>query len=83
MFKGNLEVLLVSLDTEKEKCETFAKDMTCITSCDLEGWEGQSEGDYCVFATPTMYLLDANNKILIKPVSPGQIVAWLDVLKSR
>ena len=76
-------MILVSIDSNKEKCETFTKDITWITSCDLEGWEGQSARDYYVFATPTIYLLDANNKILVKPVSPRQIAAWLDMLRSR
>ena len=57
--------------------------MTWITSCDLKGWEGQAARDYYVFATPTMYLLDADNKILVKPLSPGQITAWLDMLRVR
>ena len=76
-------MILVSLDTDKEKYETFTKDITWITSCDLKGWEGQAARDYCVYATPTMYLLDANNIILVKPVSPGQTTAWLDKLRSR
>ena len=79
--KDDLEVILVSLDTDKEKYETFTQDMTWITSCDLKGWEGQAARDYCVFATPTLYLLDENNKILVKPISPGQITAWLDMLR--
>lgn len=57
--------------------------MTWITTCDLKGWEGQSARDYCVFATPTIYLLDADNKILVKPLSPGQTKAWLDMLRVR
>ena len=81
--KDDLEVILVSIDTNKEKYESFTKNMTWITSCDLKGWEGLAARDYCVFATPTMYLLDANNKILVKPISPGQITAWLDMLRVR
>ena len=73
--KDDLEVLLVSLDTDKEKYETFSKDITWITSCDFKGCEGQAARDYCVFDSPTMYLLDANNKMLVKPISPGQIAA--------
>ena len=57
--------------------------MTWITSSDLKGWEGQAARDYYVFATPTMYLLDANNKIMVKPLSPGQTTAWLDMLRNR
>ena len=38
--KDDLGVLLVSLDTDKEKYETFTKDIIWITSCDLKGCEG-------------------------------------------
>jgi hypothetical protein len=49
LFTDNLEVILVSLDTDKEKYETFTKDMTWITSCDLKGWQGQAARDYFVY----------------------------------
>lgn len=79
----DLEVILVSLDNEKEKYEAFTKDFPWISSSDLKGWEGQGARDYCVFGTPTLYLLDANNKIVLKPVSPEQIQAWLDMRKKE
>jgi thiol-disulfide isomerase/thioredoxin len=81
--QDDLEVVLISLDTEKEKYETFTKDMSWISSCDLKGWEGQAARDYCVFATPTFYLLDADNKIVLKPISPEQISAWLDMVRGK
>lgn len=81
--KDDLEVVLVSLDTDKEKYEAFIKDMDWVTTSDFEGWEGQAARDYCIFATPTLYLLDADNKILVKPVSPEQINAWLDMLRTK
>ena len=61
----------------------YVKELKWITNCDLTRMEGQAECAYCVFATPTIYLLDANNKILVKPVSPIQITAWLDMLRVR
>lgn len=73
----DLEVVLISLENEKETYEAFTKDFPWISSCDLKGWEGQAARDYCVFATPTLYLLDADNKIVLKPISPEQIQAWL------
>ncbi|MFV5686508.1 hypothetical protein ACM55I_13800 [Flavobacterium sp. GB2R13] len=45
--------------------------MTWITSCNLKGWEGQTARDYYVFATPALYLLNVDNKIRVKPISPG------------
>ena len=48
LFKDDLEVILVSLDTDQEKYKTFTKDMAWITSCDLKGWQGQAARDYFV-----------------------------------
>ncbi|WP_165930313.1 TlpA family protein disulfide reductase [Flavobacterium sp. GT3P67] len=48
----DLEVILVSLDNEKEKYETFTKDFPWISSCDLKGWEGPGVRDYYVFWHP-------------------------------
>jgi hypothetical protein len=57
--------------------------MPWISSCDLKGCEGQAARDYCVFATPTMYLLDSNNTILLTPISTEQSQAWLDARRPR
>lgn len=78
-----LEVILISLDNEKEKYEAFTKDFPWISSCDLKGWEGQGARDYCVFGTPTLYLLDTYNKIVLKPISPEQIQAWLEMVNKQ
>lgn len=74
----DLEVVLISLDTDAAKQELFVKDFPWISSCDYKGWEGKNTRDYCVFGTPTMYLLDSNQKIVLKPISPEQINAWLE-----
>jgi thiol-disulfide isomerase/thioredoxin len=77
--KYNLEIVLISLDSEKEKYTAFVKDFPWFSSSELKGWEAKAALDYCVFGTPTMYLLDANNTILLKPISEKQIQSWLDM----
>lgn len=77
--KNNLEIIFVSLDTDKNEYANFIKDFPWLSSCDFKGWETKAARDYCVFATPTMYLLDANNTIKIKPISADQVNAWLDL----
>ncbi|MNF11955.1 hypothetical protein D3C80_2133090 [compost metagenome] len=72
-----MEIVFISLDTGKEKYQAFIKDLPFVSSCDFKEWKTQSAIDYCVFATPTMYLLDAENKILLKPFSAAQINSWL------
>ena len=75
--KHNLEIVFVSLDTDNKEYINFTKDFPWLSSCDFAGWETKAARDYCVFATPTMYLLDANNTIKIKPISADQVHAWL------
>jgi thiol-disulfide isomerase/thioredoxin len=81
--KYNLEIILNSLDTYKEQNDNFVKDFSWITSCDYKSWEGKSARDYFVFGTPTIYLLDNNNKILLKPRSPEQIESWLTAFDKK
>lgn len=74
---NNLEIIFVSLDTDKNEYSNFTKDFPWLSSCDFTSWETKAARYYCVFATPTMYLLDANNTIKIKPISADQVNAWL------
>lgn len=76
--KNDLEIIFISLDNNLAEFKNFTKNNTWITSCDLQGWESNIARDYFIFATPTMFLLDSNNKILLKPISPEQITSWLE-----
>lgn len=75
--KYSFEVIFISLDTDTTKYKAFTNDFPWVSSCDYKGWETKSAKDYCVFATPTMYLLDTKNSILLKPSSMAQIDSWL------
>lgn len=75
----NLEIVFISLDSEKEKFTAFVKDFPWLSSSELKGWEAKAALDYCIFGTPTMYLLDKNNTIMLKPISEKQIQSWLDM----
>lgn len=75
----DLEIVFISLDTEKEKFNAFVSNFPWLSSCELKGWESIAAIDYCVFGTPTMYLLNNENTILLKPISEKQIQAWLEM----
>ena len=75
----DLEIVFISLDTEFTKFNKFVKDFPWLSSCELKGWESKVAIDYCVFGTPTMYLLDEKNTILVKPISDKQVQAWLEM----
>jgi thiol-disulfide isomerase/thioredoxin len=67
----DLEIVAVSLDTIgsdwKEAIEK--NNYIFLNGCDLKGWNGKAARDYYLYATPTMFLLDRNRKILAKPLS--------------
>lgn len=81
--KYNMEIVFISLDSEKEKYTAFVKDFPWLSSSELKGWEVKSVQDYYVFGTPTMFLLDKNNTILLKPISEKQIQSWLEMNQKR
>ncbi|PAM93560.1 hypothetical protein B4N84_17275 [Flavobacterium sp. IR1] len=73
----NLEIVFIALDSDIESYNAFKSDFPWISSCDLKGWKTQGAIDYFVFATPTLYLLDSNDKILLKPFGGVQVNSWL------
>ena len=75
--KYDLEMVYISIDTDKSAFENYYKDAPFVTFCDSKGWETQAAKDYYVFATPTYILLDKELKILSKIQSPEHLEAWL------
>lgn len=65
------EVLAISLDNKKEDWLSFVNDncSMLINGSDLKGWDGKSASDYFIYATPTMFLVDKNRKIIGKPMT--------------
>jgi thiol-disulfide isomerase/thioredoxin len=73
-----VEVVFVSLDTDAVSFKNFTKTFPFIGFCDYKKWETPAVVDYYVFATPTMFLLDTDLKIVLRPNSVKQIDAWID-----
>ncbi len=76
--KYQLDIVFVSLDTDLSSFQIFAKDFPWVSSCDLKSWEARAAKDYFVFGSPTMYLLDIDNKIVLKPSSEKHVQAWFE-----
>jgi peroxiredoxin len=72
-----IEVVFVSLDTNEEEYKKFVKEFPWFSTCDFEKWSGQAVTEYHVFATPSMFLLDKNRKILLRPVSVDHMETWV------
>ena len=73
-----VEVLFVSLDEDLKAFYQFATQFPFISITDLKKWNSPISKDYYVFSTPTMYLLDKNRKIILRPNSLKQMNAWVD-----
>ncbi|NCA75297.1 MAG: redoxin domain-containing protein [Alphaproteobacteria bacterium] len=65
------EVMAVAVDTSRAEWTRTVKEqkMNWINVSDLKGFSGRAADDYNIYATPTMFLLDREKKILSKPIS--------------
>ncbi len=73
-----MEVVFVSMDTDPQAFRGFANNFPFLSYCDCKKWESPVATDYYVFATPTMFLLDAAHIIVLRPNSVKQVDAWVD-----
>jgi thiol-disulfide isomerase/thioredoxin len=60
------EAMAVSIDTTRADWLNFVKtnDLNWLNVSDLEGWDGQAVLDYYIYATPTMFLVDGDTKLI-------------------
>ena len=65
------EVLAISIDTSRTDWLNFVRayNLNWLNANDLRGWDGKSVSDYYIYATPTMFLIDSDGKILMRPTS--------------
>lgn len=73
----NIELVFVSLDTDKSSFHAFAKDFPFISTCDLKKWDGDAAQSYYIFATPTFFILDNARKIVARPNNLEQLEDWI------
>lgn len=73
-----MEVVFISLDDSSRAFLDFSKNFLFLSYCDYQKWDSPVADDYYVFATPTMFLLDAEHTIVLRPNSVKQVDAWVD-----
>ncbi len=73
-----LEVVFISLDTDKKEFENFTAPFPFYSACDYKKWETQAAKDYYVSSSPTIFFLDSNNKIILRPPTIASLDSWLD-----
>jgi thiol-disulfide isomerase/thioredoxin len=69
------EVLAVSIDTSRTDWLNFVTEdnLDWINISDLNGWDGKAARDYYLYATPTMFLVDKQLKLIAKPSSIDEL----------
>ena len=76
--KYDVEVVFVSLDENEKLFKSFVGVFPFISLCDYQKWESPAAISYYVSATPTIYLLDDKQQILLRPNSVKQLDSWID-----
>jgi len=76
---NDIEIVAVSLDSSRVNWLNFVKDnaLNFLNVSDLKGWNGKEAGDYFIYATPTMFILDSNKKIIGKPLTFEELQKYL------
>jgi peroxiredoxin len=67
----NLQVYAVSIDSSRFAWEEnlMMNNYSWINTCTFAGWNDKAAKDYNLYATPTMFLLDREHKIIAKPMT--------------
>ncbi len=78
--KNNVEVVLFSVEQTKSEFNQFTKNLNFISMTDLKGWKSDVVKLFNVKATPTYFIVDRNNQIILKPDNLSGINKWLNNL---
>lgn len=73
----NTEVVYISIDEDEKEFNAYYNTKPWQTYCDFKGWDTQAAKDYYVTGTPSYFLLDANNKILVRPNTVLHANVWI------
>lgn len=72
----NIQVIGLSLDVDKDSYTKRIAAFPWINDSELRGWNSSYSDTYNVHATPTYFILDANNKIINKPDHVGDVLEY-------
>ena len=76
---AGIEVIFVSLDSEAKEFDRFVKTFPFFCTSDFKKWDSKAAKDYHIFATPTMFLLNSNHEILLRPNNVKQVEEWINM----
>lgn len=72
----NIQVVGLSLDMDKDSYTKKIAAFPWINDSELKGWNSSYAETYNIHATPTYFILDANNKIISKPEHVGDVLEY-------
>lgn len=72
----NIQVIGLSLDSDKNSYTSKIAAFPWINDSELRGWNSSFTDKYNIHATPTYFILDANNKIISKPDHVGDVLEY-------
>lgn len=75
----NIQIIGLSLDTDKDSYTKKIAAFPWINDSELKGWNSSYAETYNIHATPTYFILDANNKIISKPDHVGDVLSYLKI----
>ncbi len=81
--KPNFGVIAVSLDTAGDEWQTAVAQAGIeqfINLSDLKKWDGKVAEDYNIYATPTMFLVNSERKLLAVPSTLEELTKAIDNL---
>jgi thiol-disulfide isomerase/thioredoxin len=74
---ANLNIIAFSLDSDlnlwQKKCLEFEMEKV-FSVCDGKGWDGDAAKQFNVYATPTMFVVDKDLRLLGKPAKLGELI---------
>lgn len=73
----NIEVVGLSLDSDKHSYTEKVKLLPWINDSELKGWYSSYVDTYNIHATPTFYIVDASNKIISNPDNFVEVLNFL------
>lgn len=78
-WKSNdVEVIFIGLEEDKKSFLDFTQSFPFPSYSDFTKWKSKIANDYHVYTTPSIFLLDSERKIIIRPNSVKHMDAWVD-----
>ena len=84
LFRNHqIKIIGISINEDRAKWEEFSRDyaLDWTNTYSENGFHSQLAGDYNLFATPSMFLLDENHRIVAKPTTPQELEKNINELK--